>query len=89
MTELIRQRELHNDKAESMRRVERGERLTRNGETAADSIPHQPAKPLALGELKCVFVRLPSVDRDRWEVDRRTDDDIFGPDDPATDPSRR
>lgn len=94
MAEQIGQRELRNDNAEIMRRVERGERftVTRNGKPVADLIPHQPsgpAEPLTLGELQRAFVHLPPVDRDRWEADRRTDDDVFGPDDPADDPWRR
>lgn len=94
MAQPISQRELRNDNADIMRRVERGERftVTRSGKPVADLVPHQPGGPpalLTLGELRQVFAGLPKVDRARWESDRRTDDDVFGADDPTEDPWRR
>lgn len=91
MAEQIGQRELRNDNAEIMRRVERGERftVTKNGKPVADLVPHQATGPftdLSLGELKQVFGRLPRIERERWEADRRADDDVFGQDDPIDDP---
>ncbi|MGH3951474.1 MAG: type II toxin-antitoxin system Phd/YefM family antitoxin [Pseudonocardiaceae bacterium] len=94
MAQQIGQRELRNDNAEIMRRVEKGERftVTRNGRPVADLVPHQAGSerpPLTLGELQHAFSKLPKVDRARWEADRRADDDVFGADDPAGDPSTR
>lgn len=90
MAQQIGQRELRNENAEIMRRVEKGERftVTRNGRPVADLIPHQPTghAPLALGEVQHVFAQLPEVDRTGWEADRRADDDFFGEDDPLEDP---
>ncbi|CCH29170.1 type II toxin-antitoxin system prevent-host-death family antitoxin [Actinosynnema sp. NPDC047251] len=89
----IGQRELRNDNAEIMRRVEAGESfvVTRNGRPVADLVPHvegdRPRRTLA--ETQARFRRLPPVDADRWAADRRADDDVFGADDPAQDPWRR
>lgn len=91
MPHRIGQRELRNDNAEIMRRVEGGERftVTRNGRPVADLVPHQPSGPVAalsLGELQSVFAALPPVDRARWDADRAADDAVFGADDPTEDP---
>lgn len=91
MPQQIGQRELRNDNAEIMRRVERGERfvVTRSGKPVADLVPHQPGGPAAalpIRELRRVFARLPKVDVGRWVADRRADDELFGVDDPIEDP---
>ncbi|MEU4807497.1 type II toxin-antitoxin system prevent-host-death family antitoxin [Actinosynnema sp. NPDC023587] len=88
----IGQRELRNDNAEIMRRVEAGESfvVTRNGRPVADLVPHvvgeRPRRTLA--ETQAGFRRLPRLDLDRWAADRGTDDEVFGADDPAEDPWR-
>jgi prevent-host-death family protein len=90
MTEVIGQRELRNDNAEIIRRVEAGESfvVTRRGVPVADLIPHQPSAPgggarPTLGELQEEFRRMPPIDAERWAAERRADDEIFGPDDPT------
>lgn len=93
MAHQIGQRELRNDNAEIMRRVEKGERftVTRNGKPVADLVPHQvtgPSSSLTIGELQRLFAGLPPVYRAGWHADRRADDDVFGPDD-VTDPWQR
>lgn len=94
MDHVIGQRELRNDNAEIMRRVESGESftVTRHGKPVADLLPHQrspAARPRrTLGEVQSAFRRLPRVDAERWYRDRDRDDEIFGPDEPADDPWR-
>ncbi len=91
MTEVIGQRELRNDNAEIIRRVEAGESfvVTRRGVPVADLIPHRRDAPSGarptLGEIQEEFRRLPPIDAERWAAERRVDDEIFGPDDPLTD----
>lgn len=86
MTQTIGQRELRNDNAEIMRRVEQGESfvVTRNGKPVADLIPHQaerrPSQTLA--EIQASFAKLPPMDVERWRREREEDDKIFGPDYP-------
>jgi prevent-host-death family protein len=94
MTTAIGQRELRNDNAEIMRRVEAGESfvVTRNGRPVADLVPHaagvtRPRR--TVGELQAEFRKLPPVDVARWEADRLADDRIFGADDPLEDAWRR
>lgn len=90
----IGQRELRNDNAEIMRRVEAGESfvVTRNGRAVADLTPHVSAtdqpKP-RLGELQAMFRELPPIDVDRWAADQRRADEVFGTDDPTEDPWQR
>ncbi|MGH3545900.1 MAG: type II toxin-antitoxin system Phd/YefM family antitoxin [Mycobacteriales bacterium] len=92
MTQIIGQRELRNDNAAIMRRVEAGESFTvsRNGRAIADLGPHRSDpernKPLPLAEVQAVFSRLPAMDRDQWLCGREADDAIFGADDPLQDP---
>jgi prevent-host-death family protein len=86
----IGQRELRNDNAEIMRRVEAGEGfvVTRNNKPVAQLLPYRAeavSKP-SLGEVQVLFGTLPSVDADRWEADRRAADEVFGADDPLEDP---
>ncbi|MFJ5984090.1 type II toxin-antitoxin system Phd/YefM family antitoxin [Lentzea sp. NPDC092896] len=86
----IGQRELRNDNAEIMRRVEAGESfvVTRNNKPVAQLSPYRAevvSKP-SLGEVQVLFGTLPSVDGDRWEADRRAADEVFGTDDPLADP---
>jgi prevent-host-death family protein len=88
MTESISQRELRNDNAVIMRRVEAGESftVTRNGRPIADLVPHQGAPKLrTMGEIQEIFRKLPPMDLDEWRRDRARDDEFFGADEP-TDP---
>lgn len=87
MAETISQRELRNDNAVIMRRVEAGESftVTRNGRPVADLVPHQGPKALkrrTLGEMQEAFRRMAPMDADQWRRDRAADDEFFGPDDP-------
>ena len=84
--ETIGQRQLRNDSAEVMRRVEAGESfvVTRNGRPVADLVPHGrsgASRPrLTLGEAQQRMRALPPVDVDRWYRDRAADDALFGSD---------
>jgi prevent-host-death family protein len=86
MTETIGQRQLRNDNAEIMRRVEAGESfvITRHGRPVADLVPHGavPARPrrLTLGELQERARAMPPIDMEQWYADRDTDDLLFGDD---------
>ncbi|SFB45334.1 prevent-host-death family protein [Amycolatopsis marina] len=88
MTETIGQRELRNDNAEIMRRVEAGESftVTRNGKPVADLVPHQesgkPSRRLSAGEALNQLRALPPINVESWYRERAADDAIFGPDDP-------
>lgn len=77
----ISQRELRNDNAEIMRRVEAGESfvITRNGKPVADLLPHRK-KRLTGREAQELFRDLPPMDLGRWYSDRDADDEIFGDD---------
>lgn len=88
---MISQRELRNDNAQIMRRVEAGESftVTRNGRPVADLIPHQaerPAQRRTAGELQAEFRRMTPVNTQRWHRERNESDAVFGPDDPLEDP---
>lgn len=93
MAHTIGQRELRNDNAEIMRRVEQGESftVTRNGKPIADLVPHQgePRPARTLGEIQAIFAKLPPMDLDRWRRERAEDDKIFGPDYPEDPWERR
>lgn len=85
MSETIGQRQLRNDNAEIMRRVEAGESfvVTRNGKPIADLTPHGPAhrpKRFTLREQQEHARTLPPVDVARWYADRAADDLVFGDD---------
>ena len=84
MDRTISQRELRNDNAEIMRRVEAGESftVTRNGKPIADLVPHGvPAKRRKTGrDMQEEFRQLPPIDVERWYCDREEDDKIFGDD---------
>ncbi|MGH3568445.1 MAG: type II toxin-antitoxin system Phd/YefM family antitoxin [Pseudonocardia sp.] len=87
MPETIGQRQLRNDNAEIMRRVEAGESfiVTRNGRPVADLVPHgsglkQPERRLTLGELQELRRGMPRIDVEQWYADRAADDLIFGDD---------
>jgi prevent-host-death family protein len=91
VNQVIGQRELRNDNAEIMRRVEAGESfiVTRNGKPVADLIPHQAdraGRRRTLGELQAEFRRMTPVDSQRWHRERAESDAAFGPDDPLDDP---
>lgn len=84
--ETIGQRQLRNDSAEVMRRVEAGESfvVTRNGRPIADLVPHGTSaarRPrLTLADAQERMRALPTVDVDRWYRDRGADDAVFGSD---------
>jgi prevent-host-death family protein len=88
MTETIGQRELRNDNAEIMRRVEAGESftVTRNGKPIADLVPHQETgdrpRRLSAAEALNRLSALPPINVESWYRERAEDDAIFGPDDP-------
>lgn len=93
MDSTIGQRELRNDNASIMRRVEAGERfvVTRNGKPVADIVPHVPQQQAArrkLVQVQQAFRGLPAMDTGRWQAERAADDEIFGSDD-VEDPWRR
>lgn len=98
MGQVIGQRELRNDNAEIMRRVEAGESftVTRNGRAIADLVPHQvsrPGSPVArcrtIAEMQAEFRQMAPVDAQRWHRERAEYDAVFGPDDPLEDPWQR
>lgn len=83
--ETIGQRQLRNDNAEIMRRVEAGESfvVTRNGRPIADLTPHSAAKDRprhTVAELQEHLRTLPRIDVEQWYADRAADDLIFGDD---------
>jgi prevent-host-death family protein len=84
MAETISQRQLRNDNAEIMRRVEAGESfvVTRNGKPVADLLPHAaaPKKRKTLRDMQEDFRTLPKIDVEQWYRDRAADDLIFGDD---------
>ncbi|WP_199431710.1 type II toxin-antitoxin system Phd/YefM family antitoxin [Qaidamihabitans albus] len=92
--ETIGQRELRNDNAEIMRRVEAGESftVTRHGRPVADLVPHRRTWHMpryTLAEVRAEFGDLPPVDGARWRSERAEDDAVFGPDEPGDPWSRR
>lgn len=84
MAETIAQRQLRNDNAEIMRRVENGESfvITRNGKPVADLVPHarRPGRRKTLREFQDDMRTLPPIDVEQWYRDREVDDAIFGDD---------
>ncbi len=83
--ETISQRQLRNDNAELMRRVEAGESfvVTRNGRPVADLVPHdRPGgrQRRTLAEAQELMRGLAPIDVDRWYRDREADDALFGSD---------
>lgn len=92
----IGQRELRNDNAEIIRRVEAGESftVTRHGKPVADLVPHRRSAeedrvPLTVAEALELLRTLPPIDVDRWYRERAEDDEIFGPDVPEDPWERR
>lgn len=87
MAETIGQRQLRNDNAEIMRRIEAGESfvVTRNGRPVADLRPHEDTTARAdrptLREAQEIFAQLPPLDLEQWYRDRAADDMLFGSDD--------
>ena len=83
MSGSISQRELRNDNAEIMRRVEAGESfvVTRNGKPIASLVPLGTSKRLKTGrEMQEEFRQLPPIDVEAWYRRRAEDDDFFGDD---------
>jgi prevent-host-death family protein len=84
VAERIPQRQLRNDNAEIMRRVEEGESfvITRNGKPVADLVPHDPPprKRKTGRDMQEDFRSLPKIDIERWYANRAADDEIFGDD---------
>lgn len=85
MGEVISQRELRNDSAEVLRRVEAGESLTvtRRGQPVADLVPHRghgaarrvvPAETLARAMRELPPWQAADFDRELRELDARLDD---------------
>ncbi|RTL68877.1 MAG: type II toxin-antitoxin system prevent-host-death family antitoxin [Pseudonocardiaceae bacterium] len=84
MSETISQRDLRNDNAEIMRRVEAGETftVTRNGKPVAEIVPLAVPRPrVTVGEAMRLLAELPPIDPEQWRREREADDEIFGPDD--------
>jgi prevent-host-death family protein len=82
MAEIIAQRQLRNDNAEIMRRVEAGETfiVTRNGKPVADIVPHtgNPKRRRYTGREQQEMARkLPPIDVEQWRREREADDLIF------------
>jgi prevent-host-death family protein len=77
----ISQRELRNDNAEIMRRVEAGESftVTRNGKPVADLVPHgvPPKRRKTLRDMQEEFRQLPPIDIEQWYRDRDEADLYF------------
>jgi prevent-host-death family protein len=84
MAETISQRELRNDNAEIMRRVEAGEAfvVTRNGRPIADLVPHgvPPKKRKTFRDMQEELRQLPQIDVEQWYRDRADADEFFGDD---------
>ncbi len=84
MARTISQRELRNDNAEIMRRVEAGESftVTRNGKPIADLVPHgvPPRRRKTGREMQEEFRQLPPIDVEQWYRDREEADRFFGDD---------
>jgi prevent-host-death family protein len=85
VSETIAQRQLRNDSAEIMRRVEAGESfvITRNGKPVADLVPHgniPKKRRYTVREMQEHFRQLPPIDVEQWYRDREADDRIFGDD---------
>lgn len=83
----IAQRELRNNNAEILNRVEAGESfiVTRNGVAVADVVPHSERKgPPMFPKTKDVVARQttgrPALDREAWLRDIRQADDDIGDD---------
>lgn len=85
MSELISQRDLRNDNASVMRRVEQGEHftVTRNGRPVAELVPLAPAerRRRTWGEVQQAWSVLPAIDAERWYAERASADEVFGSDD--------
>jgi prevent-host-death family protein len=83
VSETITQRQLRNDNAEIMRRVEAGESfvVTRNGRPVADLVSHAappPRRRKTAGELQEELRRNgPHVDADQWRADLAAEERLW------------
>lgn len=84
----ISQRELRNDNATIVRRVEAGESftVTRRGVPVADLVPHGTRTRVELhftpaAEIEAAFADAPPVDEAAWLRDTRAADDLVTDDD--------
>ena len=90
---MINQRQLRNDNAEIMRRVERGESfvVTRNGRPVADLVPHasdaRAPRFVPIADLARSYAALAPIDVASWYRDR--DEQLAAVDDPLADPWTR
>lgn len=77
----ISQRELRNDSALVLRRIQAGERLTitRRGIPVADLIPHRALGPQKYNSLTALHEKLAALEPwgDNWEAERADLDNIF------------
>jgi len=71
MATVIAQRDLRNDSAEILRRVESGEEfvVTRNGTPVAELRPAAQRRGVSRGRLAAAFAAVPAVDLDRLRGD--------------------
>ncbi|GAA1712085.1 hypothetical protein GCM10009765_71540 [Fodinicola feengrottensis] len=79
---MISQRELRNDNASIMTRVEQGESfvVTRNGVPIADLIPHQPQRKrrfVPIGEIATALADMPEWDVASWHQERAELDEVL------------
>jgi len=85
VSETISQRELRNENAAVMRRVEQGESftITRNGRPVADLVPRpaETARRRPWAEVQQRLVALPPMDVERWYAERAEADELLGSDD--------
>ena len=85
MPESIAQRQLRNDNAEIMRRVEAGESFVDHPQWQADRGPGAARRAVRrsgepVREMQEEFRKLPPIDVDQWYRDRAEADLIFGDD---------
>ena len=81
MTSIISQRELRNDSADIMRRLDDGETfiVTRNGHPVGQLIPLRKHRVVGVGALLEAFEGAPTIDTERFRADleESVDDSLF------------